>query len=374
MDRVLASEARGCWFDPSRAHHCQQRLGWRVEARCREARGLRVNQMKCSSAGAEMNVPRAGMAQWATGQTPHLELGSQASRVFALLLAAWVCLGALGLSGCSSVPSAGRGPDGPPPAGAAPDPMTVPDAEPRVEPIREGGPNKPYEVLGQSYTPVTADEPLVERGLASWYGRKFHGRRTASGETYNMYAMSAAHKTMPVPSYARITNPANGQEVIVRVNDRGPFTHDRVIDLSWAAAMKLGVQGGGKLVEVRRLTNEEIRAGVKPAASATTANAVTVAPSATAAPAASMTARAPTEAAAGFWLQLGAFSRSAGALDFQRKVADELDWLSPLLTVFAEGGVHRLQAGPYRSREQAREAAERVRAALSLVPVVLERR
>jgi len=261
--------------------------------------------------------------------------------------------------------------------------MTVPDAEPRVEPIREGGPNKPYEVLGQSYTPVTADEPLVERGLASWYGRKFHGRRTASGETYNMYAMSAAHKTMPVPSYARITNPANGQEVIVRVNDRGPFTHDRVIDLSWAAAMKLGVQGGGKLVEVRRLTNEEIRAGVKPAASA---NAVTAAPGATAAgpqpaapltaaaPTASMTARAPTEAAAGFWLQLGAFSRSAGALDFQRKVADELDWLSPLLTVFAEGGVHRLQAGPYRSREQAREAAERVRAALSLVPVVLERR
>eukprot|EP01036_Dinobryon_divergens_P051930 gene51930-69493_t len=103
---------------------------------------------------------------------------------------------------------------------------------------------------------------LVERGLASWYGQKFHGRRTASGETYNMLAMTAAHKTMPIPSYARVRNLANGQEIIVRVNDRGPFSPKRVIDLSYAAAVKLGLEGGVANVEVERITHDEIRAGL----------------------------------------------------------------------------------------------------------------
>jgi rare lipoprotein A len=252
---------------------------------------------------------------------------------------------------------------------------------------------------------MTSDQPLTERGLASWYGRKFHGRRTASGETYNMNAMTAAHKTMPIPSYARVRNPANGREVIVRINDRGPFSADRVIDLSWAAAVRLGVQGGVANVEVQRLTNEEIRAGlsgrqapapnvasadpaaaelslaVPPAVSPAVSPVVSpiVSPAQPAAKAADamgdpLLARAQTRDAAGFWLQLGAFSRGAGALAFQQRVASELDWLSPLLTVFAEGGMHRLQAGPYASREQAREVADRVRAAMQLVPVLVERR
>jgi rare lipoprotein A len=311
----------------------------------------------------------------------------------------------LGVVGCSSTPlgSSSSAPsvsppssrlsDGPPPPGAAPDPLKVPDAEPRVEPIVTGGPNKPYEVLGQSYVPMTADEPLVERGLASWYGRKFHGRRTASGETYNMYAMTAAHKTMPIPSYARVTNPANGREVVVRINDRGPFSDSRVVDLSWAAAVKLGVQAGVQTVEVRRLTHDEIRAGTSvstavaaagkpvpvpavslPVSVPAPAPAVVPSPVAAVAVPPDVKARAPTVAAAGFWLQLGAFSRQAGAIDFYRRVAGEMDWLSPLLAVFAEGGVHRLQAGPYGSREQAREAADKVRSALSLVPVIVERR
>lgn len=331
----------------------------------------------------------------------------------------WLLLaGLLVVAGCSTPP---RGPasgaDGPPPAGTAPEPRELrelPDAEPKVEPIRRGGPNKPYEVLGQSYTPLTGDDPLMETGLASWYGRKFHGRRTASGETYNMYAMTAAHKTMPLPSYARVRNPANGREIVVRVNDRGPFSSGRVIDLSYAAAVKLGVQNGVAPVEVRRITHDEIRAGLwrpqaapapalaaaapeptppratptplvpspgaAPAAAAATVAAVpTPLPSATAPAdpipdAAGPPARAHTPTAAGFWLQLGAFTQGSGAYSFQQRLAQELDWLAPLMTVFAEKGLHRLQAGPYASRDEARDAAERVRAALALVPVVVERR
>ena len=161
------------------------------------------------------------------------------------------------LGGCATQapPTRDGPPDVPPPNLAQ-----RPDAQPRVEPIRSGGPNKPYEVLGRRYEPLTRDVPLSETGLASWYGRKFHGRPTASGEPYDMYAMTAAHKTMPIPSYARVRNPANGREIVVRINDRGPFADGRVIDLSYTAAVKLGVLNGVAPVEVRRITHEEIRA------------------------------------------------------------------------------------------------------------------
>ncbi len=147
-----------------------------------------------------------------------------------------------------------------PPTTPPPDLAQRPDAEPRVEPIRVGGPNKPYEVLGRRYEPLTGDVPLQQSGLASWYGRKFHGRPTASGEPYDMHAMTAAHKTMPIPSYARVRNPANGREIVVRINDRGPFADGRIIDLSYAAAARLGVLAGVAPVELRRITHAEIRA------------------------------------------------------------------------------------------------------------------
>ena len=165
------------------------------------------------------------------------------------------------LAGCAAGPqrpAASPDRDGPEPNPPA-DLARVPDAEPRLEPIRIGGPNKPYEVLGRRYEPLSTDVPLRQTGLASWYGRKFHGRPTASGEAYDMFAMSAAHKTMPIPSYARVRNPANGREVTVRINDRGPFVDGRVIDLSYTAALRLGVLGGIAPVEVRRLTHDEIR-------------------------------------------------------------------------------------------------------------------
>jgi rare lipoprotein A len=147
-----------------------------------------------------------------------------------------------------------------PPSDAPPNLAQRPDAVPRVEPIKAGGPNRPYEVLGRRYVPLASDVAFEEKGLASWYGRKFHGRPTASGERYDMHEMTAAHKLMPLPSYARVRNPANGREVIVRINDRGPFVDGRVIDLSYAAAVKLGLQGGLGPVEVKRLTHREIEA------------------------------------------------------------------------------------------------------------------
>ena len=150
--------------------------------------------------------------------------------------------------------------DGPHPS-PPPDLHRVPDAQPRVEPIRVGGPNKPYEMNGRVIVPLTADVPLRERGGASWYGIKYHGRATSSGEPYDMFAMTAAHRTMPIPSYARVRNPANGREVVVRVNDRGPFVDGRVIDLSYTAALRLGLLAGVATVEVERLTFDDIRNG-----------------------------------------------------------------------------------------------------------------
>ena len=280
--------------------------------------------------------------------------------------------------------------------------VRVPDAEPREEAIRTGGPNKPYEVLGRQYTPFTHDKPFVQRGLASWYGRKFHGRRTASGELYDMYAMTAAHPTLPLPSYARVRNPANGREVVVRVNDRGPFHSGRIIDLSYTAALKLDLLRGVATVEVERITLEAIRSGswrrepaaavAAVAATATPADPIPDAvpePEAPAAqpaaplvvppfapPVAPLVALAPADPppASGFWVQLGAFRQREGAEDFQRRAAAELDSLGVRLAVFNDTALFRLQAGPFASRDEARGAAERIRSALQLVPVVLERR
>ena len=180
--------------------------------------------------------------------------------LFALLLLALPVL----LAGCAGPRPAPPRPsvdsDGPA-AVIPPDLWRVPDAEPRIETLRVGGPNKPYVIFGQLHVPVLGDPAMAERGLASWYGAKFHGRSTANGETYDMFAMTAAHKTMPIPSYARVRNPANGREVVVRINDRGPFHPDRLIDLSYTAALKLGLLGGVATVEIERITHAAIRDG-----------------------------------------------------------------------------------------------------------------
>ena len=180
-------------------------------------------------------------------------------------LAACAVAVAVLLAGCASGPRSGGGAlggrDGPG-SNIPSDLDRVPDAEPRVEAIRSsGGTSKPYTVLGRAYQPITDDRPFRESGIASWYGRKFHSASTASGEPYDMYAMTAAHKTLPLPSYVRVRNPANGREVIVRVNDRGPFVDGRIIDLSYTAALKLDLLRGVAPVEIERITNEDIRTG-----------------------------------------------------------------------------------------------------------------
>jgi rare lipoprotein A len=306
------------------------------------------------------------------------------------------------LAGCASGPRLdGDGPDADPPPGLS----QTPDAEPRIEAIRDsGGTSKPYVALGRPYTPITDDRPLRESGLASWYGRQFHGQTTASGEPYDMYAMTAAHKTLPLPSYARVRNPANGREVIVRVNDRGPFVDDRVIDLSYTAALKLDLLRGAAPVEIERITNQDIRtgawrrgaAGAPLLAQRAPPESVAV-PAALTAPvavrprieAARIEALAPmTPAAAspppadpggaplttGFWVQFGAFSQLDGALRMRQQITRELPRLAPVLNVFTEQGTHRLQAGPYASRELARDTAEQIRNGLRLAPMIVERR
>lgn len=143
-----------------------------------------------------------------------------------------------------------------PQARTPPNLASIPDAVPRNEPPSERG-NRAYAVYGVSYQPLKSARGYRERGVASWYGKKFHGRKTSNGETYDMYSMTAAHKTLPLPSYVRIRNLNNGKSVVVRVNDRGPFLHNRLIDLSYAAAERLGIVGTGTgIVEVEGLTGD----------------------------------------------------------------------------------------------------------------------
>lgn len=132
--------------------------------------------------------------------------------------------------------------DGPPQASV--DLAKVKDAVPRSEPLSATG-NKPYVVFGKTYVPLKSNKGFRQKGTASWYGKKFHGKRTSSGETYDMYKMTAAHTVLPIPSYAQVTNLNNGRSIIVKVNDRGPFKHNRVMDLSYAAALKLDVVRSG---------------------------------------------------------------------------------------------------------------------------------
>lgn len=151
--------------------------------------------------------------------------------------------------------------DGPPAFSDASSYEGAPNAVVRLEkPVAAA--NRPYTVNGKRYYPMTGDKPLTQTGMASWYGKKFHGKKTSIGERYNMYAMTAAHPTMELPSYARVTNLANGRTIIVRVNDRGPFLNNRIIDLSYAAASKLGyVKNGTALVRVERITRAQIASG-----------------------------------------------------------------------------------------------------------------
>jgi len=212
-----------------------------------------------------------------------------------------------------------------------PDVSQIPDAVPKVEPRSKYGNPRQYEVFGKSYYTLASADGYREKGIASWYGTKFHGRRTSSGEIYDMYAMTAAHKTLPLPSYAEVTNLENGRKVIVKVNDRGPFHDNRLIDLSYSAATKLGIVAKGTgLVEVKAITP----GSVKKTASATDKEPLPVKP----------------QGSAAMFLQVGAFSTRNRAEQvktrLQRDITDTV-MVVPLEGV--QGILYRVRVGPLAS-------------------------
>lgn len=336
---------------------------------------------------------------------------SGAWRWIAAVIAAIMLSGCGSMSTRDSVPatSTARAPDGTPSAAkpSAPRPGgggyylndgpgdnpppnldQIPDAVPRVEPLRPAT-MRPYTVMGQTYTPMTRLMPYKERGIASWYGRRYHNQKTSSGEIYDMYAMSAAHTILPIPSYARVTNLANNKSVIVRINDRGPFHSDRLIDLSYTAAWKLGVLGGGRaMVEVESIiadagtpTAPAVAAAppvVEMPASAQSAEPIAVAMAApevksetvNGTPVVAVTAEAEAK---GMFLQLGAFGSQENADNYLARLRAQVDWLAPSLHVYAKDGLFRVHAGPYANQAEARAAAERLNQTLGIKAVVLTR-
>ena len=225
----------------------------------------------------------------------------------------------------------------------------IPDAVPKVEPPHRFA-NNPYSVLGTDYVLKKSATGYRARGVASWYGRKFHGQKTSSGEPYDMFGMTAAHPTLPIPSYVRVTNPANGKSVIVRINDRGPFHAGRLIDLSYTAAWKLDYIGEGSTLVIVE--------AVQPGGGETTP--VTAVVEAPVKPVASpILATLPTVAVAGRqYIQLGAFSNLGNAQALQAHLARELGDMADKLVINSAGNLHRVQLGPWPDVASARRAAQ----------------
>jgi rare lipoprotein A len=242
-----------------------------------------------------------------------------------------------------------------PGANPPPDLAAIPDAVPRAEPLHRFA-NRPYQVFGKEYVPLTSIAPFRQAGVGSWYGRRYHGGPTSSGDPYDMYAMTAAHPTLPIPSYARVTNPSNGRSVVVRINDRGPFHSDRIIDLSYAAAWKLGyAEAGSARLEVESIVPGSASAGAVIAKQEREQK------------------QEPAAEAKGVYLQLGAFSARETAENFRVRVYRELTWLSEAIQIVAGGTVYRLHLGPYRSPDEARPIADRIQAEFNLRPVLVVR-
>ena len=254
------------------------------------------------------------------------------------LLAAMAALTCLLLAGCDSARGAYYKDDGP--AATTPDNLDdIPDARPRSEPLNRYA-NRPYTINGKRYVPNTTLKPMRQRGVASWYGKKFHGQKTSSGETYNMFAMTAAHPTLALPSYARVTHLGNGKSVVVRVIDRGPFTSGRIIDLSYAAAHRLGfINEGNAQVEVEALLPEEFSAK-----------------------------SAPSDGYGQLFLQLGAFSSASNAESLRAQLTNTLDWLDEKIQVHSSDNFYRVQVGPYANRAAAEKIAGKIHTRIGIWP------
>jgi len=202
-------------------------------------------------------------------------------------------------------------------AGRPVDTRTIGNAVPKVEPITRAGNTSPYKVFGKTYFLLPTSKGYSETGVASWYGAKFHGRKTANGETYNMYGMTAAHKSLPIPSYVRVTNVENRRSIIVRINDRGPFHGPRIIDLSYVGAMKLGfVEKGTAKVLVTAIDPSGGQTKTIPATLTASPEEVVV----EAVPETSVAAEPTLIITPGSYLQVGAFNNAGAAQVLQKKV------------------------------------------------------
>ncbi|MDX2219009.1 MAG: septal ring lytic transglycosylase RlpA family protein [Burkholderiales bacterium] len=290
----------------------------------------------------------------------------------------------------------------------------IPDATPADEPFHRGA-SRPYTVFGRTYVPQINNDPFRQTGIASWYGRKFHGQRTAIGEAYDMFAMTAAHPTLPLPSYARVTNLDNRKSVVVRVNDRGPFLHERIIDLSYAAAHRIGIAGpgSGRVLVERVFPGQGVQvaaANVNPSPAGTATGqpgvaapsastvatplpspavpigvpvsasvgvpeqppvAVVTVPPSTPNPPVVQTAPTPiTAEAQGVFIQLGAFGSAENAAQFRERMQRDLNWMREPISVAFANGLHRVRIGPLANREEAEAIAEKMRETHGLTTVI----
>lgn len=238
----------------------------------------------------------------------------------------------------------------------------IPDAVARAEPLHRFA-NRPYNVFGVEYRPMTSLGSLRQRGIASWYGRKFHGQKTAIGETYDMFAMTAAHPTAPLPSFARVTHPKSGRSVVVRINDRGPFHAGRIVDLSYAAAHRLGIaQGGSGEVELELLLPP-----FAPSAAIDTVN-TNVPPSVPPSEPPAIAISPPNPDAQDiYYVQLGAFGNFANAQTFQQRMSIELATTPRVQQV---DSLYRVRLGPFATKSEAEAARDRAQLVLS-TPLVI---
>jgi rare lipoprotein A len=290
----------------------------------------------------------------------------------------WLILLVLLLAACSSTPQRKRPHnyyDGAPPAPV--DLSKIPEAIPKYEPLARYGNHSPYSVLGKNYSLLPSRVGYVERGIASWYGTKFHGRLTSNREPYDMYSFSAAHKTLPLPSYARVTNLENQKSIIVRINDRGPFVGDRIIDLSYVAALKLGFQEKGTAaVEVVTITPGEgaptLPAPTAPAPTAPVAGASPIGkpemkPLPT--PTSAMPSSASPIASGLLLLQCGAFSDFANANALKLALLDA--GFSDARVISGQDQLNRVVIGPLVDRASADALSQSIQASGFAAPKVL---
>ncbi|WP_428718140.1 septal ring lytic transglycosylase RlpA family protein [Undibacterium curvum] len=283
------------------------------------------------------------------------------------------------------------------------------DPIPMVESFSRSA-NKPYVIFGKTYTPIAdSTTPFIQRGVGSWYGKKFHGQRTSSGEPYDMYKITAAHPTLPIPSYARVTNLGNGKQIIVRINDRGPFHASRIIDLSYTAALKLQILGkGSSQIEVERLLPADIERMAEnrknqavpvnqpapvlannafptraPEVAAVVSTSPVPAPASVnmealntaqdGRPVEKLSTVAATPATTGFYLQFGAYAIRANAENIMGHLKGKADNRLPGFDIVQQGSLYRLLSGPFNSRAEAQQVLAQVGDLGVGRPIVIQR-